>query len=69
MAKLEPTDHVETYEDLCCTLCWNDDEDPEKALAPGVYAVSAGEWRREADGQWRFWKDPIIWKELMDASQ
>lgn len=64
MAELVRTDSVETYEDLCCTICWDDDEDIEAALAGGVYQTCAGEWRREDDGQWRFWKDPAIWAEL-----
>ena len=58
------TDTVESYEDLCCTICWDDDEDPEAALQGGTYAVCCGEWRREADNQWRFWEDPIIADEL-----
>jgi hypothetical protein len=54
------TETVESYEDLCCTICWDDDEDPEEALAGGVYVTCVGEWRREADNQWRFWEDPIV---------
>lgn len=64
MTELRRTDHTETYADLCCTLCWDDDEDPETALASGVYAVAAGEWRREADGLWRFWEDEVVMREL-----
>jgi hypothetical protein len=61
---LTRTDTVESYEDLLCTICWDDDEDPEAALAAGVYAVCGGEWRREEDNQWRFWEDPVIAAEL-----
>lgn len=66
---LRATDAIESYEDLCCTLCWDDDEDPEAALAGGVYAVAAGEWRREPDGQWRFWEDPEIMHELRSRGE
>jgi hypothetical protein len=55
---VERTDQIESHEDLVCSMCWDDEEDIESALAPGVYKVAAGEWRRETDGNWRFWKDP-----------
>ena len=65
MAKLEPTRNTETYEDLCCIICWDDDDNPEKELAGGIYKTCAGEWRREQDGLWRFWQDPEIMAELL----
>lgn len=57
---LTRTEDVETYEDLCLTICWDDNEDIEAALAPGVYVTCAGEWRREENGLWRFWQDDTI---------
>ncbi len=62
--KLRSTDNVETLEELCGIICWDEDEDPTQKLASGVYAVCGGEWRREQDNQWRFWEDPIIAAEL-----
>lgn len=62
---LTRTDSVETYGNLCLIICWDDDEDIEAALAPGVYATAAGEWRREENGIWRFWQDDAIIAELM----
>lgn len=64
MAELVRTEYVESFEDLRCTICWDDGEDIERELASGVYPVCGGEWRREADGMWRFWEDPIIAAEL-----
>lgn len=61
---LKRTDHVESEEDLLCTICWDDDEDPQAELAPGIYKTCGGEWRREADGRWRFWTDPEVEQEL-----
>jgi hypothetical protein len=61
---LRRTEHVESYEDLCSTICWDEYDDPETALLDGVYAVCGGEWRREQDNQWRFWEDPILVAEL-----
>jgi len=66
---LRATDTVETFEDLCCTICWNDDEDPATELASGVYKTCAGEWRREADDRWRWWEDPEIMAELLGNEQ
>jgi hypothetical protein len=62
---LSKTDSVQSYEDLCRTICWDDDEDVEAALAPGVYATAAGEWRREENDMWRFWQDDLIMAELL----
>lgn len=68
MATLEPDNYTLSFEDLCCAICWDDFEDPEIQLASGLYKTCAGEWRREADGRWRYWKDPIIMAELLAVS-
>jgi hypothetical protein len=47
----------------------DDGSDIEAALAPSVYKTCAGEWRREENGMWRFWKDPIIMAELLAAGE
>jgi hypothetical protein len=67
MPELVRTDVVESYEELFCTLVWDDDESPEAALAGGIYTVCGGEWRREQDNQWRFWEDLIVTAELKRA--
>lgn len=36
--------------------CWDGDPD-QPDLTGGVVQVCAGEWRREPDGRWRFFKD------------
>ena len=58
MAELVPDREVIDQRELMSILCWDDDEDPEEALKPGVFQTCAGEWRRETDGRWRFWTDP-----------
>lgn len=40
--------------DICD--CWDGDVD-QPDLSSGVVQVCAGEWRREQDGRWRFFKD------------
>lgn len=44
-----PTDHVIPSEDLVSLLT-------EALPDSGVIIASGGEWRREADGRWRFWQ-------------
>jgi hypothetical protein len=56
------TETVESYADLCRTICWDYDEDPEQELSAGVYPVCGGEWRRETDNLWRFWEDAFVMK-------
>lgn len=58
MAEFTATDDVMTEPELLAFLCWDEDDDPEAALRPGTFQTCAGEWRREGDGSWRFWKDP-----------
>lgn len=36
--------------------CFDGDSD-QPDLSSGVVQVCAGEWRREPDGRWRFYKD------------
>lgn len=64
MADLRRTDCVESFEELCLTICWSEEEDPADELARGVYEVCGGEWRREDDNQWRFWEDPVVADEM-----
>lgn len=47
--ELVPTDHVIPSEDLVSLLT-------EPLPESGVIVASGGEWRREADGRWRFWQ-------------
>lgn len=63
-ANLKRTESVEAYEDLCCMICWDEDEDPESKLNSGVYAVCGGEWRREENNQWRFWENEAVMADL-----
>jgi hypothetical protein len=44
-----PTDHTVAPEDLVSLLC-------EPLPSTDVIVASAGEWRREADGRWRWWQ-------------
>lgn len=62
--ELRRTDHTESFEELCATICWSEEEDPADELASGVYPVCGGEWRREQDNQWRFWEDPVVVDEM-----
>lgn len=41
-------------------ICWDDDEDQDLALGAGRYVTCAGEWRREQNGDWQFYKDPEV---------
>lgn len=43
------TEHTMASEDLASLLC-------EPLPETGVITASGGEWRREADGRWRFWQ-------------
>lgn len=44
-----PTNQVMAPGDLASLLC-------EPLPDSGVIVASGGEWRREADGRWRFWQ-------------
>ena len=68
MDRFRHTETVESFEDLCCTICWDEDEDPAEKLAGGVYATCGGEWRREDDNQWRFWEDAVVVDELRHSN-
>lgn len=63
-SRFRRTDHVNSYEDLCCTICWDGDQDPAVELASGVYVTCGGIWKREEDNQWRFWEDAAVIDEL-----
>lgn len=56
MATLVRTDDVVSNAELIDILGTEDDEDP--LGDDKVIAVCAGEWRRENDARWRFWRDP-----------
>jgi len=42
------------------TICWDDGEDRDAALAGGKYVTCAGEWRQRPDTCWQFFKDPTV---------
>lgn len=51
------TADLATAEELLEIFDGGHDPDCESILASGKVQVCAGEWRREPDGRWRFWKD------------
>lgn len=42
------------------TICWDDGEDRDAALAGGKYVTCAGEWRQRLNTYWQFFKDPTV---------
>lgn len=53
---MEATDDLATSEELLEIFDGGHDPETEGILASGKVAVCDGEWRREPDGRWRFWK-------------
>lgn len=58
MTRFRATDQVVTEDALKGIICWDDDEDKDATLKPGVYQTCAGAWVREEDGRWRWHQDP-----------
>lgn len=63
-SRFRPTDALVPYEELKASICWDDDEDQDAALATGVYVTCGGIWKREQDNEWRFWEDGTVADEL-----
>ena len=50
------TDDLATSEELLEIFDGGHDPETETIMTSGRVAVCDGEWRREPDGRWRFWK-------------
>lgn len=50
------TDDIATAEELLEIFDGGHDEETVTILNSGKVDVCDGEWRREDDGRWRFWK-------------
>ena len=50
------TDDLATSEELLEIFDGGHDPDTEDILTSGRVPVCDGEWRREPDGRWRFWR-------------